>query len=135
MKGYKFIEHTADVGIEIYGDSLINLLENATIAFFDAFVFLDKIKESKSIDIVVKADSEDYLLYKWLNELLYLLNVEYFAAKNVKVEINDLTAKGRLKGDSVYPEIIKTEPKAITFHKFKVEKKNDKWFAFVIIDI
>lgn len=132
---YKFIEHTADVGIEIYGSSLDELIENATAAFFDAFVFLDKVNTSAQISLKVEADSADYLLYKWLNELLYLLNVEFFAAKSVSVQVTNFKAKGILKGGKIKPELMKTEPKAITFHKFKVERKNKNWFAFVIIDI
>ena len=134
---YRFVDHTADIAFEVYGNDINELIENATLAFYDAFVDLSKLGSSIEKKLEVEAESIDYLLFNWLNELLYLFETEFFAGKDVKVEVteeNGFKAKGIIKGDKVYPEIVKTEPKAITFHKFRVEKK-DKWTAFVIIDI
>ena len=134
---YRFVNHTADIAFEVYGSNINELIENATLAFYDAFVDLSKLECRIEKKLEVEAESIDYLLFNWLNELLYLFETEFFAGKDVKVEVteeNGFKAKGIIKGDKVYPEIVKTEPKAITFHKFKVEKK-DRWIAFVIIDI
>ena len=135
---FRFIDHTADVAFEVYGNSLKELIENATLAFYDAFVDTSKLDTSLEKELEVDADSADYLLFNWLNELLFIFETEFFAGKEVEVDIieNDgLKAKGKIKGGKITPEIVKTEPKAITFHKFKVEKKDGKWFAFVIVDI
>ncbi|HIP62889.1 MAG TPA: archease [Archaeoglobus profundus] len=134
---YRFVNHTADIAFEVYGDEIDELIKNATLAFYDAFVDVSKLGSSIEKKLEVEAESIDYLLFNWLNELLYLFETEFFAGKDVDVEVsedNGFKAKGIIKGDKVYPEIVKTEPKAITFHKFRVEKK-DKWTAFVIIDI
>jgi len=134
---YRFVNHTADIAFEVYGNEIDELIKNATLAFYDAFVDLSKLGTNIEKQLEVKAESVDYLLFNWLNELLYLFETEFFAGKDVEVEVledNGFKAKGVIRGDKVYPEIVKTEPKAITFHKFRVEKK-DKWTAFVIIDI
>jgi len=135
---YRFIDHTADVAFEVYGSNLKELIENATLAFYDAFVFLDRLEVSKSKEVEVEADSPDYLLFDWLNELLFLFETEFFAGKEVEVDIKEgknLKAKGKLKGGRIVPELVKTEPKAITFHKFRVERRDNGWYAFVIVDI
>ena len=134
---YRFVDHTADIAFEVYGNNINELIENATLAFYDAFVDLSKLGSSIEKKLEVEAESIDYLLFNWLNELLYLFETEFFAGKDVEVKVSEdsgFKAKGIIRGDKVYPEIVKTEPKAITFHKFRVEKK-DKWTAFVIIDI
>jgi len=134
---YRFVNHTADIAFEVCGDEIDELIKNATLAFYDAFVDLSKLGSSIEKRLEVEAESIDYLLFNWLNELLYLFETEFFAGKDVEVKVsedNGFKAKGIIRGDKIYPEIVKTEPKAITFHKFRVEKK-DKWTAFVIIDI
>jgi SHS2 domain-containing protein len=133
---YRFINHTADIAFEISAKSLKELLENSTTAFYDAFVFLDRLENGREKELEVQADGADYLLFKWLNELLYLLNTEFFAAKKFKIEVdeNNFYASGILKGGMLNPGLIKVEPKAITLHEFKVEKR-DGWYAFVVVDI
>ena len=131
---YKFIDHTADVAFEAYGKDLAELLVNASYAFYEAFVDTDKLKVTEERVIEIEAEDVEMLLYKWLNELLYLLDTEFFAAKEVSAEVNENSARGTLKGGKITSIMVKVEPKAITLHKFKVER-NDGWKAFVVIDI
>ncbi|RLI83842.1 MAG: archease [Archaeoglobales archaeon] len=136
--GYRFVDHTADVAFEVFGDSLEELIVNATNAFYEAFVYIDRLDENRVLNVDVEADSPDYLLYNWLNELLYAFDTEFFGGKFVEfVEIDEgdnLTARGTIRGGNLKPEIVKVEPKAITLHDFSVEKKNG-WKAYVVIDI
>ncbi len=135
---YRFVDHTADVAFEVYGSNLKELIENATLAFYDAFVFLDRLEVTESRNVGVEADSPDYLLFNWLNELLFLFETDLFAGKEVSVDVSEnggLRAEGTLRGGKLKPELVKTEPKAITFHKFRVERRDGEWYAFVIIDI
>ncbi len=135
---YRFIDHTADVAFEVYGSSLKELIENATLAFYEAFVDLSKLEVRETKSLEVEGDGVDYLLFNWLNELLYMFETEFFAGKDVEVSVEEgevLRARGSIRGGRIRPEIVKTEPKAITFHKFKVERRNGNWTAFVIVDI
>ncbi len=131
---YKFIDHTADIAFEVYGKDLAELLENASYAFYEAFVYTEKVQKEYEKELEIDAEEPDYLLYKWLNELLYLFDTEFFAAKEVKIKVENNKAIGKLIGGKFDSSMVKVEPKAITMHKFKVEK-NDIWKAFVVIDI
>ncbi|RLI78560.1 archease [Archaeoglobales archaeon] len=135
---YRFIDHTADIAFEVFGKNLNELFENATLAFYDAFVHTEKLGD-ETVEVEVEAEDVDYLLFKWLGELLYLFDTEFFGGKTCEVEVltepPNKTAKGRIVGGRLTPEMIKVEPKAITLHNFKVEKKNGGWYAFVVIDI
>ncbi len=135
---YRFVDHTADIAFEVYGGDLRELIKNATMAFYNAFVYTDKIKVEYKKEIEVEAESEDLLLFNWLNELLFIFDTEFFAGKNVDVNVFEddvLRARGVLEGCRVDSKLIKVEPKAITFHNFKVERRNNEWYGFVIIDI
>lgn len=135
---YRFIDHTADIAFEIYGKDLAELLVNATLAFYDSFVDCNKIEYSNEVGVRVEGEDEEILLYRWLNELLYIFDTQFFAAKDVVVEVREnssLKAFGRLKGGVFKPEMVKVEPKAITMHKFRVERRDDGYKAFVVVDI
>ncbi len=132
---YKFIDHTADIAFEVYGSNMAELLENSALAFYEAFVQTEKIDNSIEKKIEVEGEDEELLLYHWLNELLYLFDTEFFAAKDVEVEVSGFKATGVLKGGRFTPEIVKVEPKAITMHRFKVEKGEEGYRAFVVVDI
>ncbi|RUM34834.1 MAG: archease [Archaeoglobus sp.] len=136
---YRFVEHTADIAIEIYGENLESLLKNATLAFRDAFIFPERIlgDEVRNIKIEEEEDLYEYALYDWMNELLYLFDAEHFAAIDAEVKVKRngvLVVEGKLVGGKLSDEAVKVEPKAITLHNFKVEKE-DGLKAFVVVDI
>jgi SHS2 domain-containing protein len=135
---YRFIDHTADIAFEAFGKNLEELIVNATLAFYEAFVYVEKLDVNRTLNVSVEADSADYLLYDWLNELLYAFDTEFFAGKELSVDVKEngnLKAEGVIKGGTLKPELVKVEPKAITLHNFVVEKKNGMWRAFVVVDI
>lgn len=134
--GYRFVEHTADIAFEVNGESLSDLLRESTFAFNEAFTYPQELGIGREEKVEIATDGPDYLLHKWLNELLFLFDTYFFAAKEVDLEVDEekFHVKGILKGDTINSQLVKVEPKAITLHNFKVEKKNG-WFAFVVIDI
>lgn len=134
---YRFIDHTADVAFEVFGETIEELIENATLAFCEAFVYSDRLEGDIEKEIEVGGEAEDVLVYHWLNELLFLFDTEFYAARQADVSVEGgevLRARGKLYGGKLKPEAVKVEPKAITLHNFKVEK-SDGWYAFVVVDI
>lgn len=135
---YKFIDHTADIAFEVYGSDLRELFENAALAFYDAFVDTSKLRMEREVKVECEGEDVEIALYRWLNELLYLFDTEFFAAKNVKAEVEEsdsIKATGALKGGKFSAEMVKVEPKAITLHKFRVEKTDKGYVAFIVVDI
>lgn len=135
---YRFVDHTADIAFEVVAETLPELLRDSGIAFYEAFAFVEKLESKAEREVVVSEDSPDYLLYSWLNELLYLFDTEKFAGKRIDVHVDEkgtLRAVAKIYGDKLTPEKVKLEPKAITLHNFRVEKKEDGWYAFVVVDI
>jgi|Deesub1362A_J573_1020465.scaffolds.fasta_scaffold00904_15 SHS2 domain-containing protein len=137
--GFRLVDHTADMAFEVRADSLEELFEDSAYAFYEAFVYTEKLREDEVVEVELRETEIDFLLYKWLTEILYLLDTSFFAAKKLDVKVEkcngDYNLKAQMSGGKVSPQIIKTEPKAITMHNFQVEKVGREWKAFVIVDI
>lgn len=75
MKNYELLDHTADIGIIVYGETKEKAFESAAEAMFDLMCPLEKIQEKECFDIEVDGEDLESLLVTWLNELLYVFEV------------------------------------------------------------
>jgi SHS2 domain-containing protein len=131
------IDHTADVGIIAYGRDLKEAFANSAYGMFSLMADLDRVKEKVSRKVDVHSTDQEALLVDWLNELLYLFDVERIIFK--RFEITALS-RNRLQA-RVYGEKIdtsrhqlKTDIKAATYHMLKIEK-NEGVKVQLILDI
>jgi len=85
-------------------------------------------------DVEVDGFDRETLLVNWLNELLYLqeMNNETYANLEIQ-EISDTHLTARLHGQSGQPN--RRLIKAVTFHGLKVEQSEGAWRATVIVDV
>lgn len=137
MARFEVIDHTADVGIIAYGSDLKEAFANSAYGMFSLIADLEGVEEGVCRDINVQAPDQEALLVVWLNELLYLFDVDHVIFG--KFEISDLS-QNRLQA-KVYGERIdtshhqlKTAVKAATYHLLKVEKENG-FRVQVILDV
>ncbi len=137
---YRFFDHTADIAFEAYGDSLNQLFEHAALAVFETMVNLKTVSATKDYRIALSAPDEEQLLFDFLSELVFLKDAEYVVFNQFRVAITrkeemSLTAVAR--GESIDPRKheLRVDVKAVTLHKFTLQKKGDAYKAFVILDI
>ena len=138
VKRFEILDHTADIGIIVYGEDLKTLFENAGKAFFHLITDLRKVRRRTERKIVVKGESLDSLMVDWLSELLYLHDVENLLFKEFKIEsVGEGGLKAIAKGESFQEgvHVIKTEVKAVTYHRIEVRKEKGRWRAQVIFDL
>ncbi len=137
-KKYEIIEHTADIGIRVFGGDLKELFVNSAEGMFAIIADLDKVEIKKSIEIECKAANIEELLVSWLGELLYHFNVDEILLREFTLaKLDNSYLKGRAKGEKfdTARHSLKSEIKGITYHNLKVEKKDDLWQAEVIFDV
>jgi len=91
LREFKLLDHTADIGIKAYGETLEKLFGNAASGMFSIITDLDKVKSSRNFYIQVKGEDEENLLIKWLNELLYLFDTEYCLFNRFDIKINEVS--------------------------------------------
>jgi SHS2 domain-containing protein len=135
---YEVFEHTADLGLRITSPSLDGLFAEAARGLFSLFVVnLEQVRCVQEGTYRVDGDERDYLLFDWLNELLYSFETERFllAEFDVQIEKNGLVATAR--GEPMDPSRheLHHEVKAITYHGLRVERTDEGWLAEVIVDI
>ena len=137
-KGFKILEHTADVGIIAYGSDTREVFANAAVGLFSLMAELGNIREDIQQELVLSADDEEGLLVEWLNELIYIFDVEHIIFS--RFEIDELTGnqiKARCFGQRIISgqHELKREVKAATYHMLKISKSNAGYKAQVIFDI
>jgi SHS2 domain-containing protein len=138
MVKFRFIDHTGDLGIEVYGDSLRDLFQHAGEAFADIVTDAETIRPQESKQICLDADNIEDLLVRWLNEFVFLFDTEdlLFSVFDI-VSVDDhhieATVKGEAYDDTRHP--INTTVKGATYHQLEVVRQNDLWKAHVIFDL
>ena len=138
MRKFKFIDHTADMGILVYGETLSLLFQHAAEGLLHIITDPERIREKESREISVTANGLEELLVNWLNELLYLFESGGFLFR--RFEILDLgdyfieaVAFGEIFDEGHHP-ILRTI-KATTHHQLHVTRGKAGWEAQVIFDL
>jgi len=136
--GYELVDHTADLGIRVWADDVKGLFKEAALALFDIITDLTKVEAHLKREIAVQGSGLEELLVAWLNELLYLHEVERLLLCDFSIaEINAGTVTGLAKGE-VFDKgrhALKTEIKAVTYHQLEVCEQEGRWQAQIILDI
>jgi SHS2 domain-containing protein len=138
VQRYKEIEHTADVGVEIYGETLEELFQNAGYALFDTIADITTVTSTVSRIVSATGDDIESLFFNWLRELLYLSSVhqEIYAGFDIHA-LQPTQLNASVKGELLDLEKhrFETEIKAVTYHQFAIIEQNGIWKARVIFDI
>lgn len=138
MKRFEILDHTADIGLIVYGEDLETLFENAGEGFFHLITDLKKVRRRVERQVEIREKDLERLMVDWLSELLYLHDVENLLFKGFDVEsVGEGRLKARVKGEPFQEgiHIIKTEVKAVTYHQIQVRKENGGWRAQIIFDL
>lgn len=135
---FEIIEHTADVGLRIFGEDLETLFSNAGVGFFELITEIEKVGEKESVDFSVEAENRKELLVRWLSELHFKFEVDRllfrrFKVSNLKEKSLSATAYGE-RFDPARHEL-RTEIKGVTYHQLKLEPAQEGWVAEVIFDV
>ena len=138
LQKYQHIDHTADLGIKVFGLTLAELFENAAFGLFDNIADLEKVNPKSEFNVEVQATDREALLVNWLSELnyLFLTRKELFESFHITEMNNEhLTATVRGEKLNLDRHEIYTEVKAVTYHKLYVKETGQGWEAQVIFDL
>ena len=120
MKKFEFFDVTADIGFYAYGNNLNEAFENAGLALFNI--------TSKSFEIT--SEDKVSLLYDFLEELLFLHEIEFMLFSEFKVMIDKIDdgyhLSATIEGEDINwdKHYRGDEVKAITFHKMNIVEGN-----------
>jgi SHS2 domain-containing protein len=143
--GFKVVEHTADFGVKAWGENPRELLEEAAIGMASQMYDPKTVRSVQKIQIELESESIDELLFRWLKEILYLMEKEGFIFSQFQIETDNFTVKNPKlysikafiygeKKNTIRHDICK-EIKAVTRHGFYVKKNGPWWEANMLFDV
>ncbi len=135
--GHRFLAHTADEGVELWGDTLKGLFVEAATVMFDLICDLDTVCEREERRLRVEAESPGDLLHDWLSELLYVHEAEKMLFRDFDVHLEGCVLQGVARGERMDPvrHRLKTQVKAVTYHSFELKRAGDGWCARIVFDV
>jgi SHS2 domain-containing protein len=131
---FEEIEHTADVALRVHGHNLKEVFVNAACGLFSLMADLEGLSPSVSREVHLEALDRESLLVDWLNELLYLHEVEEEIYTRCEIEALSSTALSAIVWGAKMTAS-KLTVKAATFHDLEIRETEDGYMATVVFDI
>lgn len=135
---YTLIDHTADIGICVTGDTLTDLFTEAATAMFDQITDRARLSGAQHRQIAVEGIDRPDMLVNFLRELLSFWTIDACLVKNVWIRyINDERLTADISFDEYAPETheILKDIKAVTYHGISVDETETGCRATIIFDV
>jgi SHS2 domain-containing protein len=134
---YEILEHTADVGLRVRGQTLEALFEHAAQGLYAlALTTPPASGDTEKVTLHLAGDSPETLLVAFLEEMVYRLYSRRQIAVEARVSFpspNYLTVEAAFT--PVTAEAYAAEVKSPTYHRLKVEQNQNSWMAEVYFDL
>jgi SHS2 domain-containing protein len=135
---YRIIDHTADLGLHVFGADPSELFATAARAMFDIIVTPESVQAAQSLNLKVEGADWPDLMVNWLRELLYLWSGRGLLVHSVDIldiGAHRLTADVAVDTYDPARHALGSEIKAVTYHQITVNRKLTGWEARIIFDI
>ncbi|MEJ2586236.1 MAG: archease [Deltaproteobacteria bacterium] len=135
---YSTINHTADLGILVYGRNMADLFENAATAMMEILLEPRRLEETDELSISVKAEDLNDLMVRWLSEILYLFMGERRVVTRATLKSigpSNLDATLHVATYNPDEQEVRNEIKAVTYHQIDVSPKGTEWQAKIFFDV
>lgn len=139
---FEFVDDvaTADAAFRAFGADPKELFAACGAALFSAIIDLEVVGATSERAVTLKTEDYETLLYDWLSELVYLKDVKRELYSVFLVDIareGELRLTATVRGEKIdsSKHITKTDVKAVTYHRLKVEQTGSGWEAFVVLDL
>lgn len=127
---YRFVEHTAELELELESDSAEGVLGEALRAFAE----LVGPAEGDVVERSVAVDATDppALLAAWIDELVFLAETEGFVPESADLDVTGSHVTGVLHGRRGEPRPL---VKAVTLHRLRFRQRDGLWSGRVVLDV
>jgi SHS2 domain-containing protein len=137
MKKYEQLDISGDAGLRIWGKDLEEILTNAAEGLGELITDLSSVKVTEKREVVISSETNEDLLVKWLNELIFLFDTYGFIGTKFEVRLKSDTLKATVSGGIFNVETNEGRLliKAATYHGLSLKQDNAGWEAVVVFDI
>jgi len=135
---HEYFDVEADVGVHAWGPSRAEAFARAAEGVLALVVAPGAVATAETREARAQGDSPEALLVNWLNECLYVHEIEGFAVARVEVDTcrGDLV-HGVLHGEPLDParHPLGTIVKAVTHHQVEVRETPGRVDVRVVVDV
>ncbi len=129
---YRFVEHTAELGLELEAPSLEELLSEAARAFAELVAASDSGPPARHV-VELEVLEEHAIVADWLNELVYLADARGFVPRRLgSFARTGSRVRAELLG---YEDAPRPLVKAVTYNDLELEGGAGGWRAKVVLDV
>ncbi len=136
--GHREIDHTADLGFELWAESLPSLFAEAVLALGDVCYDRAAVRSAAQRRLEVRGANPEERLVRWLQEVYLVLESElWLTAAATDVVVEDEAIEGTLHGEPFdrTRHTLHTEIKAITYHGLEIVQRDGLWRVTVVVDV
>ena len=136
--GWEHLETEADVGVRAWGSTRADAFAQAALGVFALIVTPEQVEERERREVRAQADSPERLLAGWINECLYVHEIEGFVVRRVEVDAcTGTVVHGTLHGEEIDAgrHRFGTIVKAATLHRLVVAEVDGHHEVRVIVDV
>ncbi|HLS89505.1 MAG TPA: archease [Sphingobacteriaceae bacterium] len=146
--GFRLFAHTADAGIEAWGRDPATAFAGAAQALFTMICPPESVEGRRQWPVEARAPAPDLLLVDYLEEIIYLHEVEGAVFREARIDQMGREPagpggraawflRGVLVGEPVDKNrhVIHGHVKAVTLHDLLVEERPAGWYLRVIVDL
>lgn len=134
---WKFLDHTADIRMEVRGRTLEELFVNAARGLASLLPAESPDEPARSLEVDLEAGDREELLVAWLREILYHNHTTGFSFSNAQIrELSETRIAAYLESGTPAPTSESDiEIKAVTYHGLSVEETDQGYVARIVFDI
>jgi SHS2 domain-containing protein len=129
---FEELEHTADLALKVRGHNLEEVFANAAYGMFSLMADLDGLEPTISREISLESLDYEALLVDWLNELLYLHEVEEEIYTRFEIEALSPTELSAIVWGAKV-KASKLTVKAATFHDLEISETEDGYLLVTVV--
>ncbi|MGH9382620.1 MAG: archease [Thermoanaerobaculia bacterium] len=141
--GFRFLDHTADLAVEVTAPTIPGLFAEAARAFADCITDVDALEPRQRLNVQLAAGDLDELLVEFLGELLFRFEGGGFLPCRALMSLDGdsetgWTLQARLEGEpfDLDRHPYRTQIKGITWHGLVLERRDDEtWHAVIVLDV
>jgi SHS2 domain-containing protein len=137
-RGWEHFEVEADVGVRAWGGTRAAAFAQAALGVLALIVEPSSVGVRESRAVRAQAETPETLLAAWVDECLYVHEIEGFVAADVEVaECSDTVVHGQLLGEPLEPSRhrLGTVVKAATLHGISVTMAGSRHEVRIIVDV
>ena len=134
---YELREHTADVGVEAWGDRLGEVFA-ALGDGMSAAMCEDVPPGGDRFDVEVEAEGREAALFDYLDDLIYQRDVRNVLPVDNTASVKSVDGRWTVRGSARGVPLAglgAREIKAVTYSEMLLEEVEDGWHAYVVLDV